>query len=413
MSRGREVVPDLPMSRRGPSSRFTTRSPAAWLLVLSAGCLPGAADRPTDGDQRPHRLAGPGLEFPAPFTSIRAVLALQDGRLLVSDPRENRVLLIDFVDGSTRLLGSLGEGPREFRRAGGLYRGRRGSVLIFDQALRRLLPVLPSGDLDDVVAAAGWGPGGSWSARGPDVLSFDSLGNAYGAMREGDLTAPTSVLLRYRPGGQVDTVTHLRRAETMALRGGGNGMEYQDVLFSPEDAWTVAPDGRIAVVRADPYRTEWIPPVGPRVTGPVIRHARISVSEREKELIASGAAGPRGRTRVTMAVAPPGGQPSAAPGGPSPMRVDELLFARWKTPINLRTGGWPVIDEAGRLWVERSLAGEAAAKVFDVFDDAGELIERMELPAGLRLVGFDSQWVYCARSDQDGFEYLKRFPAPS
>lgn len=50
-------------------------------------------------------------------------MALPDGRLVVSDPQENRIALIDFPKGTSRLLGRTGEGPREFKRPGGLYRG--------------------------------------------------------------------------------------------------------------------------------------------------------------------------------------------------------------------------------------------------------------------------------------------------
>ncbi len=387
------------------------RVTAAICLFLS-GCLATESSLATDGDRPPRRVMELPAEFPAPFTVIRAIMGLPDGRLVVSDPQENRVTLIDFQEGRSRRLGRVGEGPQEFRRAGGLYRAQGGGVLLFDQELRRLLPVLPSGELDDVVGLTTGGAAGPWSARGPDALFVDSLGHAYAAIRSGGFTAPTAVLLRHRPGARPDTVTLLLRPSTEVMEGQVNGRPYQEVLFSPEDAWTVSPDGRIAVVRAAPYRVEWIPLVGPTVTGPAVRYKPVPVTQAEKELIASGAAESRGRLTVTRRMVPASGPPPARFGAPSPIPVEELLFAKVKMPVMLRAGRWPLLDESGRLWVERNLPAGVNVSVFDVFDRRGDLVDRIELPAGSRLVGFDAHWIYTARLDADGFEHLQRFPLP-
>ncbi len=386
----------------------------AGLCLIVAGCGATETSPATDGDRPPQRLLQTPVEFPSPFSVIRAVMALPDGRLVVSDAQENRVALIDFLKGTSRQLGRVGEGPREFRRAGGLYRRPGGGVAIFDQELRRILPVLPSGALHDVLGLPTSGRADTWSARGPDVLSFDSLSSTYAARRFGGFTAPTSVLVRYRPGVRPDTITELLRPLTEAFNASPSGAgTYQEVLFSPEDAWAVAPDGWIAVMRASPYRVEWIPPAGPGITGPVITHQPVPISQAEKELIASGAAGSRGRTIVTMGLVPAGGlPPQSGSGTPTPIPVEDLLFAKIKTPVNLRSGRWPVLDESGRLWVQRNLPAESKAPVFDVFDRAGNLVTRIELPAGSRLVAFDSRWIYLARVDSDDLEHLQRFPLP-
>ena len=390
--------------------RLIRALPAVCLLL--AACLTTDTDPATDGDRPPLKLTEPPAEFPTAFTVIRAVMALPDGRLVVSDPQENRLALIDFAKGTSRQLGRVGDGPREFRRAGGLYRAPGGGLLVFDYDLRRLLPVVPSGALGDVIGLPTGGAATSWAPRGPDPLAIDSLGHTFAAIRSGGFTAPTSVLLRFRPGALPDTVTRLRRPATLAFGNGGHGTEYQEVLFSPEDAWTVSPDGRIAVVRAEPYRVEWFPMAGPAVAGPVIRHQPVPITPEEKERIASGAAGSRGRISVTVGMVPPGGSPPPSSGRPAPMSPEKLAFAEVKTPVNLRSGRWPLLDERGRLWVERNLPAGAGASVFDVFDRDGNLVSRVSLPAGVRLVGFDRQWLYAARLSSDDFEYLQRFPIP-
>src|ERR1043166_3223526 len=274
----------------------------ACIWVLLSACRAARSDPATDGDRPPRRLEPPA-EFPAAFPGIRAFMALPDGRLVVSEPAGNRLSLIDFPRGASQPLGRVGQGPREFRRPGGLYRGRGGGVSILDQDLRRLLPVSPSGRLEEVIGLPTGGAAGSWSARGPDPLWVDSLGHTYASIRFGGFTATTSVLLRYVPGARTDTVTRLQRPITKALQAGGSGAgEYQDVRFSPEDAGPGAPTGRRAAVPLSgpaPYRVDGIPPAGPAVTGPAISHQAIRISQAEKEFIASGAGGLRGRISVT------------------------------------------------------------------------------------------------------------------
>jgi hypothetical protein len=384
----------------------------AAACLLGSGCFAGQTPPAADGERPPSRLQEPPAEFPAQFSVILAVMALPDGRLVVSDPHENRIALIDFPNGTRQELSRVGEGPREFRRAGGLYRGRGGRVVIFDRELLRLLPVAPDGALEDVAGLPTGGNARSRSPRGPDGLMVDSLGHTYAARRSGFIT-PTSTLLRHRPGIRPDTVTELAMPTTKVLEGSGYAAGvYQDVLFSSEDAWAASPDGRVAVVRARPYRVEWIPLAGLTVVGPVIRHEPVPITQAEKELIASGAGGSRGRITVTVGLVPAGGAAGSGSSAPSPMVVEELLFAKVKSPVNLRDGRRPMLDESGRLWVERSVPADVKASVFDVFDENGNLVDRIEVPPGSRLVGFDPQWIYAARLDADGFEHLQRFPLP-
>ena len=72
-------------------------------------------------------------------------------------------------------------------------------------------------------------------------------------------------------------------------------------------------------------------------------------------------------------------------------------------------------DESAKLRgrdIGQSLPGGAKANVFDLFDRDGNLVDRIALPAGSRLVGFDRQWLYTVRIDADDFEHLQRFPLP-
>lgn len=379
------------------------------LGLLLAACA-GTGDREEAEGGRSPRSLGPAAEFPTPFSAIRGVMALPNGKLIVSDPQENRISLVDFDRGTSRTLGRLGAGPREYRRAGGLSRGPGGGVLVFDQEMMRLLPVSAAGALtEDVVGLPAGGIPDDWNEHGPDPVAVDSLGHTY--MYQDAIVGSAAIMLRYLPGQQPDTMAHLTAPLTKALRVKPNGLgDYQTVLFSPADGWAIAPDGVLAVVRAEPYRVEWIPQSGPAVLGPIIDHQRIKVSRPEKEFIASGAGGWQGKTTLTLVLVPPGGLPRGGPRAQRPpIPVDELLFAKVKPPVDLRGDRRPMIDERGWLWVPRSMPFGITRTKFDVFDRTGALVDRIELPDGSLLVGFGPGAVYAARRDVDGFEYLQRF----
>ncbi len=398
-------------SFRRPVGRARLFAFVACSLVLA--CRPPDIDPTIDGDRPTRRLVDPAGEFSTPFGAVRAVMALPDDRLVVSDPQENRIALIDYSKGTSTSLSRQGGGPREFRRPGGLYRGPRGGVLVFDQGLMRLLPIAAGGAVANSIGLPTGGIPGDWSTCGPDPLAFDSVGQTYEQQAYGRPFSSAAVVLRYRPGVKPDTVARLVAKQTKSIRVNRNGTgTYQDVLFSPEDGWLVAPDGWIALARAEPYHVEWVRPDGPSVVGPVIHHEPIPIPKAEKELIACGEGGPRGRSSVTLVLIGPGGPPPSQPANPTPIPVDELLFAKAKTPVNLRAGRWPLLDERGRIWVERSTRMGTTSSVFDVFDRTGALVDRVEIPAGLRLVGFDADWAYVARKDADDLEYLHRLALP-
>src|SRR4026208_817372 len=50
----------------------------------------------------------------AEFIGITSARELPDGRVLVSDPRDKRIVVGDFRTGSVRQVGRIGNGPREY-----------------------------------------------------------------------------------------------------------------------------------------------------------------------------------------------------------------------------------------------------------------------------------------------------------
>jgi hypothetical protein len=84
----------------------------------------------------------------------------------------------------------------------------------------------------------------------------------------------SGAVLRWSPPGEkFDTVGKVKLGEVKVKSSGGpnsRSMSMQGVPYSPEDVWGVAPDGRIAIVRAADYHLEWLTPGSPVVRGPAV-----------------------------------------------------------------------------------------------------------------------------------------------
>ena len=61
----------------------------------------------------------------------------------------------------------------------------------------------------------------------------------------------------------------------------------------------------------------------------------------------------------------------------------------------------------GFLWIRRT-GPPGQPPTYDVIDRAGDLVQKVVLEKGSRLVGFGNGVVYIARVDQDGLQYLQK-----
>jgi hypothetical protein len=175
---------------------------------------------------------------------------------------------------------------------------------------------------------------------------------------------------------------------------GGNRQK----AFYPADSWAIAPDGRVAVVRAPEYRVEWINANGRRTLGPVIPYERIRVTKADQdEWIKTRSAG----TRMVV-----NGRRMTPPA----MDPKDVDWAEYKPPF--QTGAVRVTPD-GELWVLVSQPAGAKGALYDVFDDRGERVRQVRLPEGRRLVGFGNGTLYAAHKDADDLEWLERYRRPA
>ena len=163
-------------------------------------------------------------------------------------------------------------------------------------------------------------------------------------------------------------------------------------IGSPADGWGVAPDGRVAIVRAEPYRVEWISPDGTVTRGPAIEITPLPMTEADKQAY-------RERAKARSA--------SVGVAGGSGAGADDLglLFAETKAPFNPQDVS---VSPDGRVWVMRTQPFGVAEVVYDVFDRTARRADRIQLPAGSRIVGFGGASVL-VRHEGNGRTELRKY----
>jgi hypothetical protein len=68
-----------------------------------------------------------------------------------------------------------------------------------------------------------------------------------------------------------------------------------------------------------------------------------------------------------------------------------------------------IVSSDGRVWVPRNQRFGIKTVLYDVFDRQGERVDRVELPAGNRVIGFGQGSVYTVERDDKGAASLRKY----
>jgi hypothetical protein len=360
--------------------------------LLTVICLASAVAVP---EPKPRLLKPVPLEISAPLQYVSAARELPDGRIIVTNARQSTVLILDPRTGTATPIGQAGGGPDRYAKPGGLYAGPDGATLLFDRGQTRVFTISPRGELQGSRSVARRGV--RTSADDFDLQRVDAAGRVYFSERSGGSLADSkheAVLMRLDAESQtLDELATLRLPDGKTIAGGDGMTFWRGFIGSPADGWGVAPDGRVAVVRADPYRVEWISRDGKITRGPVIDITPLPMTEADKRHHTE-----RARQRGGVSIGMTG-------GGKTDMADLGLLFAETKAPFNPQE---VLVSPDGRVWVLRTQPLEVADIVYDVFDGAGRRVDRVQLPADSRIVGFGARAVL-VRTDANGRFELRKF----
>lgn len=382
--------------------RFRVLLPAvAAVTVLAAPGTSSSQDR---------RLERPDARYAEPFSMIAGVRELPDGKVLVSDPIEELFVRIDLATGQATQLGRVGQGPGEYKTPDRIFAQPDGSTLLTDLGNGRISVFGADGRYRESFPIV---QGGVTPGQGPGRPMFilatqsDAQGRLY-FQQMGMGGMDSAAVLRYdRRAGKIDTVAFVKVAPPIERTSGtanNRNVMMMPPVYPRQDAWAVAPDGRLAIVRAADYRVEWVTPAG-RVRGapvsvrPVpIREGEkqewmdrlgtgigVSVENRNGEMTTSFSRGRAGR----------GGAPDAS----------TMTWPAAKPPFVPSSA---LVTPEGELWVERSVAA-GSPRQYDTFNAQGAHTGTVTVPARSQVIGFGRGTAYLVRLDADELQYLERY----
>ncbi len=391
---------------------------------------------------------------------VRSLQELRDGRVLVLDAGDKKVLLADFASGKVDERMSEGNDDKEFRTLAQLWRWPGDSVVSFDQGKTQFVffgpdgklartarfgaPLTGGGGVPDGAAAtavavgagappgappaAGRGeggpPGGSPGAgrgggRGGGPPTFRALVGTEALIGAGPSARPTQPpspgapparlpypilrmsLRRPRP----DTVAQLMPAQAprapMTNSVGTFMVFVSSAPLQAIDAWAVMRDGTVAVARAASYRIDWYAPDGSHTQTDSIPFNAIPVSSSDRKRVVEdykkvGEAALAVLPTRTSILAVTYEEPSAWPTVHPPFRGDIM----------------PQVDGKDRIWLATRCASDEQSTCYDVIARDGTRETRFKLPGRTIVIGFGANTVYTLNIQKSDKQILQRYPLP-
>lgn len=395
-------------------------------LILVAGLM--AVATPALAQNIPTRtLSKPDAEYSEPFTQVAGVRELKDGRVVVIDPRDKIVQVVNLQAGTATKLGREGSGPGEYGLPLRLLALPNDTSAVVDMLNNRMLLIHPNGTVGGFVDLNVRPPaGGRGDGRGQVMIggSMPSAADGKGRMylegppfrmtENGPASADSVPMIRWdRASGKRDTLAWRKvpQGSSQVSSGGGRGNVSVRIgggpPFAGSEAMAIAPDGRVAVVHHEPFSVDFVSETGQRTRGQPIRYDRVKVSEGHK---AEWRERQRGATMMMMTN--DNGRRSATMAPNNNVQDPQTWGDEFMPPFLQGTNNITFSNE-GFLWVSRTgPAGQPPT--YDVIDRAGNVVQRVVLPKKARLLGFGNNAVYIARLDEDDLQYLQkhRFAMP-
>jgi hypothetical protein len=367
-----------------------------WILVAMVVSGSLSAQTPRQIPLRPVATS-----HPEEFTSITSLREFSDGRVLVTDGREQRLLLLNFADGSAEVVGRRGGGPNEYGMIGLLHRLSGDSSIMSDLTQRRWLLF----DGGRIVATIPNDNPAVRAAQESYFTSADGFGHVLSRVqphrRDGRTETgsedSTTVILIERATGRADTIARTQNAErVIEIQRDADGRIIRSSALPKtrlveEEVAVLLTDGWLAVARVNPFRVEWRAPNGIWTRGPIPPIARIRIDARERDAFHS-------RNRPTAgAIAMP-------PGIELPTNFPEFIpvFA----PGQVQPG------PEGTVLIRRSRSADFPGNHYLVFDRVRGLLGEITLPLERAIVGVGVKGVYVTNRDSDDVLRLTLHPWP-
>jgi hypothetical protein len=349
-------------------------------------------------------------EFPEAFGMVSGIREMPDGRLMVTDALGQMLMWVDMDAGTMDQIGREGQGPEEYRTPDALYALPGDSTLLVDLGNGRLTVLDSHGRFGRTMPIGRQVDGNMLVTlpRGVDGrgrIYFQPMGMMMRRRGGSGLPQPpdSAAISRWDPTTDVvDTLGNVKLQETLVEGGGGN-VNITGVRMSPQDAWAVAADGRVAVARAPQYRVDWLG-TGAMRSGDDVSFRPVRVGRGEK--LASVVSSSRDGLSIRMSMNNGVRSMSFGRGGGNSDEPD--ISGEW--PAEMQAFGPNAVRIApdGNAWVSRNVSAGSETH-FDVFGSHGNLQETVRLPAGRQIVGFGAGVLYAVYFDEFDLQYLERY----
>ncbi len=327
--------------------------------------------------QQPGNLKPASASLKVPLDYMTSIRELGDGRVLMSELGEHRLIVADLKSGSVVTIGRVGNGPQEYQnafpvRAAGKDTsfmvdpfGRRWLLLVGDRIVATLPPAHPA-----------------VKALASIFVRFDSLGEFLSVAQHKTAVDSESLVLGSTRTGIQRVVGHLPPPIPGAPAG-------PQAAFSPQyEIYTLSSDGWVVVVRANPYRVDWRDPSGHWLKGPALSYPAVKVNAQEKAVFKQKRAA-EGRRELSDSM---------------------ILWSSTVPPVMVTSD--VLVSGDGRAIVQRISTAAHPGTLYDVINRRGLRERQLELAPNELIVGFGKGSVYVITIDQDGLQYLSRHPWP-
>ena len=364
------------------------------LLALAVAAAPLVAQ------QLPSlRLSPANATHPHEFTSVTSLRELADGRVLVTDSREQRLLLLDFGSGASRAVGRAGRGPREYSMVAAVHPLAGDSSIMADYFQRRWLLF----HSDSIV--------GTTPPDHPAVQAIQAIfthadqrvvARRVDPPLQDGVTFQTArdsgaLVLVDRTSGRADTIAKLRLTPSRRTQQtNAEGRVIASSTFptqrpSSEESFALLPDGAVAIARLDPFRVDWRLPNGRWVRGDSLPVPKLRFDARERRAFEARIAGP---------------QAALPPGFPTPPAADFPEFVP-PFPVGLQA---VIAGPRGLLLIQRNKSADNPGMTYLVIDRSSRIVGTFTLSNREQVVGASDNALYITERDEDDILRLRRHP---
>jgi hypothetical protein len=426
-------------------------------------CILLAAAAPLGAQQAPPvRLIDlPNASSKPVIGTAAAVRALPGGRLLVNDIQKRQLLMFDqslanFTIVADSIVGganAYGQGP------GAIIPYFGDSTLFIDPRNLSMFIIDPNGTISRVAAVPRSQDAGALGSNMIGSPALDSKGRI--VYRGGGLlrmmpapakngsgfTVPempdSSAIVRVDlTTRKVDTAAWYKVAKSkMNVVQNEKGMSMTSEInpMQTVDDWAVTDDGTIAVIRGRDYHIDWVDADNHVTSTGKIPFDWQQLSDEDKVAVIDSAKTAMEAARAKAAAG--GGGPVMAGGGGGPMVITSFSMSGGGDGSTARRGAETALsampplafvapselpdyrpaitagsakpDLDGNVWIRTSATrkGAVAGPIYDVVNRKGELVDRVQIPAGRQIIGFGKGGVVFMLARDDKGAWIERTTA--